>query len=125
MLNKKWEKFLLIACASWQFIDGAITIILGFIQPAKINELQQFSHAVPLSSFNGAVGSLFILTGLVNLLIALYFLKQKPIHKMIVPVLIIQILFAYVCLDIISVATLVPATVIICLKKRVQQANRR
>lgn len=120
MLNKKWEKFLLIVCASWQFIDGGLTIFLGFIDPTKINELKSFSSSVPLNSFNGLIGTLFILSGMFNLLIALYFLKHGVIKKFIVPSLIVEIVFAYFCMDIIVVATLVPAVIIISLKKKQQ-----
>lgn len=35
MLDKKWDKRLLIICAAWQFIDGAITIVLGFFEYDK------------------------------------------------------------------------------------------
>ncbi|GBG93863.1 hypothetical protein LFYK43_03220 [Ligilactobacillus salitolerans] len=122
MLAKNWEKFLLIACAAWQFIDGALTIFLGFFNPTKINELEEFSHAVPLNSFNGLIGGLFMLAGLVNLLIAMYFLKQKPLSKAITPILVLEAILAYLCMDIISVATLVPAIIIMSLKKRVKRS---
>ena len=101
MLDKKWDKRLLIICAAWQFIDGAITI-------------------VPISSFNGLIGTMFILAGLTNLLIAYYFLSQKEINKWIMPILVTEIIISYFCMDIIAVGTLVPATIIISLKKKRQ-----
>lgn len=124
MLNKQWEKILLIICASWQFIDGALTIALGFIKPAKISELQAFSNSVPISSFNGSVGTLFILIGMVNLMIALYFLKHGTINKFIISTIVVEVLFSYFCMDIISVATLAPALIILSLKRKKQNLTQ-
>ncbi|GKS81343.1 hypothetical protein LPAF129_10290 [Ligilactobacillus pabuli] len=121
MLNKKWEKVLLIICASWQFIDGFLTIALGFINSSKIAELDAYSKMVPISSFNGLIGTLFILAGMVNLLIAFYFMGHGEINRWIMPILIIEAIFAYFCMDIVAVATLVPAAIIISLKKKKQK----
>lgn len=115
MLDKKWDKRLLIICAAWQFIDGAITIVLGFLNMTKMNDIGKL---VPISSFNGLIGTMFILAGLTNLLIAYYFLSQKEINKWIMPILVTEIIISYFCMDIIGVDTLVPATIIISLKKK-------
>ena len=118
MLDKKWDKKLLIACATWQFIDGLITIILGFLNMTKMSDV---SKTVPISSFNGLVGTMFILAGLINLLIAYYFLSQKEINKWIMPILVMEVIISYFCMDIIAVGTLVPAVIIISLKKKRQK----
>lgn len=118
MLDKKWDKRLLIICAAWQFIDGAITIVLGFLNMTKMNDIGKL---IPISSFNGLIGTMFILAGLTNLLIAYYFLSQKEINKWIMPILVTEIIISYFCMDIIAVGTLVPATIIISLKKKRQK----
>ena len=46
MLDKKWDKKLLITCATWQFIDGLITIILGLLNMTKMSDI---SKTVPIS----------------------------------------------------------------------------
>jgi|SRR5699024_7371514 len=118
MLDKQWDKKILIACATWQFIDGMITIVLGFLNMMKMSDI---SDTLPISSFNGLVGTMFILAGLTNLLIAHYFLSQKEINKWIMPILVIEIIISYFCMDVIAVGTLVPAAIIISLKKKRQR----
>ena len=118
MLDKKWDKKLLITCAMWQFIDVLITIILGFLNMTKMSAI---SKTVPISSFNGLVGTMFILAGLTNLLIAYYFLSQKEINKWIIPILVMEVIISYFCMYIIAVGTLVPAVIIISLKKKRQK----
>lgn len=39
MLDKQWDKKILIACATWQFIDGMITIVLGFLNMMKMSDI--------------------------------------------------------------------------------------
>ncbi|CAM4289512.1 hypothetical protein [Weissella hellenica] len=95
MLERNWDRKLLLISAVWQFIDGALTI--------------------------GLVGTLFILAGLVNLLLAKYFLKEKEINKWVLPILIIEVIIAYFCMDIVTVALLVPTTIIISLKRKKQK----
>lgn len=118
MLDKQWDKKILIACATWQFIDGMITIVLGFLNMMKMSDI---SGTLPISSFNGLVGTMFILAGLTNLLIAHYFLSQKEINKWIMPILVIEIIISYFCMDVIAVGTLVLAAIIISLKKKRQR----
>lgn len=42
-MKKKWSQRLLLICAVWQFIDGILTIILGFAGPNRIPELQGYA----------------------------------------------------------------------------------
>lgn len=116
MLERNWDRKLLLISAVWQFIDGALTIGLGMFDASTTTT----ETLLPVSSLSGLVGTLFILAGLVNLLMAKYFLKEK-INKWVLPILIIEMIIAYFCMDIVTVALLVPTTIIISLKRKKQK----
>ncbi|MFL2019868.1 hypothetical protein [Weissella hellenica] len=117
MLERNWDRKLLLISAVWQFIDGALTIGLGMFDASTTTT----ETLLPVSSLSGLVGTLFILAGLVNLLLAKYFLKEKEINKWVLPILIIEVIIAYFCMDIVTVALLVPTTIIISLKRKKQK----
>jgi len=78
-MKKKWSQRLLLICAVWQFIDGILTIILGFAGLNRIPELQGYAQFVPVATITGLVGTAFLLSGLVNLLLARYYLRRPAI----------------------------------------------
>ena len=120
-MKKKWSQRLLLICAMWQFIDGILTIILGFAGLNRIPELQGYAQFVPVATITGLVGTAFLLSGLVNLLLARYYLRRPTIGWGIPAVIGLESLAAYFCLDIISVILLIPTLVIIMLYRHQQQ----
>jgi hypothetical protein len=57
-------------------------------------------------------------------MIALYFLKHGTINKFIISTIVVEVLFSYFCMDIISVATLAPALIILSLKRKKQNLTQ-
>lgn len=121
-MQKKWSQWLLTIAAGWQIVDGIITIALGLFSPNAIPELTGYAQHLPVGNITGMVGTAFLLSGLVNLLLAWYYLRRPKVGRSIPWIVFGEGLLAYACLDIISVVLLLPALVIILIWR--QQSAR-
>lgn len=128
MMSRKTERNLIKLMGILQIIDGVITILYYGIYQQSIgsNHLEgTFAEIRTISSmygnilvFIGMFGTLLILLGLINLMLALRYIKDNRVHVKIGVFLMLEALFSYFILDIISLILGMSAGVIMLAKNK-------
>ena len=124
-MSRKKERILITVMGIWQIIDGLLTIfVYGFYQL----KLGQGTNAMSLVSRESnafmlicTFGALLIGLGLANLVISKRYVKDNQVCVKLGIYLLIQALFSYFILDIISlVIGMVAGVVMLAKNKRIR-----
>lgn len=124
-MSRNLERKLIMILGTWQIIDGLITIFYyGLYKYGwKVSDLSSSSDVSEviysnLFTVTTTFGILLISLGLVNILISHKYLKDNQISQKIGIFLIIQVIFAYMIFDIISVVLGISAAIILLSKNK-------
>lgn len=124
-MSRNLERKLIMILGTWQIIDGLITIFFyGLYKYGwKVSDLSSSSDVSEviysnLFTVTTTFGILLISLGLVNILISHKYLKDNQISQKIGIFLIIQVIFAYMIFDIISVVLGISAAIILLSKNK-------
>lgn len=124
-MSRSLERKLIMILGTWQILDGLITIFYyGLYKYGwKVSDLSSSSDVSEviysnLFTVTTTFGILLISLGLVNILISHKYLKDNQISQKIGIFLIIQVIFAYMIFDIISVVLGISAAIILLSKNK-------
>lgn len=124
-MSRNLERKLIMILGTWQILDGLITIFYyGLYKYGwKVSDLSSSSDVSEviysnLFTVTTTFGILLISLGLVNILISHKYLKDNQISQKIGIFLIIQVIFAYMIFDIISVVLGISAAIILLSKNK-------
>lgn len=129
-MSRKKERVLIALMGIWQIIDGLLTIfVYGFYQ----QKLNQGTNAMSLVARESnafmlicTFGALLIGLGLANLVISKRYVKDNQVCVKLGIFLLIQALFSYFILDIISlVIGMVAGVVMLAKNKRIRLESHK
>lgn len=132
-MSRKKERTMIRIMGIWQIIDGLITILFYgiyqefFAQDHSSNFSTQYHGIDALFGkaflFICAFGTLMIGLGLFNLIISRKYIKDDRVITSFGVVLLIQALFSYVILDVVSLVLGMSAAVILLAKNKSIRLN--
>lgn len=126
-MNRKTERRLIRIMGIWQILDGLLTIIFYGLMPQVgiTNSESTFAQLTAISEQFGSVtifictfGTFLIGLGISNLVVSKRYVKNDQINIKVGVFLIIQGIFSYAILDIISLALAMTAGVILLAKNK-------
>lgn len=127
-MSRKKERMLIKIMGIWQVIDGLITIVFYGIYQEFFSHHNTSNFSTQYHGMNALFGNAFLFIcgfgtlliglGLFNLIASQKYIKDDQVIRAIGVVLLIQALFSYMILDVISLVLGMSAAVILLAKNK-------